>query len=61
MRLNDPTSEPLPTYLRRYAAEVDEWRREAFAARAQRSVAQLHPKDRALFSHIDAVVDNHEH
>ncbi len=53
--------EPVPGYLERYAAEVDQWRREALAARARRAARHeltVHPKDRALFAHIASVLGN---
>jgi hypothetical protein len=38
-RVSEATT--VPTYLRRYAAEIDAWRREAFAARAARAARQV--------------------
>src|SRR6202043_473924 len=58
------TSERIPVYLERYAAEVTQWRREAIAARALHATPQpqsVHPKDRTLLSHIDSILSQRDH
>jgi hypothetical protein len=56
-------TEEVPVYLERYAKELADWRKDIDQVRAQEAVSsdlRIHPKDRALFAHIDTVLAEYD-